>query len=500
MHKFNGWIIVVFCVLLVLANPPSIARAEDAPAPSATISAEHARAELSELYERLRQSHFDLYVHRSRADYDIFHRQMRESFTGTMSRFDLQVALQRFMAYGRVAHSRIDFPSLEFERFRTEGGKIAPVGIKVRQGRIYVISNMVGASDAAPYAGDEILALNGETAAQWRERLLAHLSADNDYLGDTLLELQFSALLWLELGAVDEIELRVRDRTGEVHEVTLPTRSRDQMRAAHARLPPSLALNWSKREARMLDDGLAYLRPGPFYNDAPAASSIWDNSGFAAFIDRSFNQFDDAQAKSLLIDIRDNPGGDNSFSDLLLRRYANQPFRFCSTFEIKVSAATTASNAARVVQGDSQISAEFAELYAGRDPGELVDFQIPMVDPAAESERFHGKVYVLINRYSYSNAVMVAAMSQDYEFATIIGEETADLATTYGAMEKFSLSRTGISVGYPKAHIVRPSGDTQSRGVVPDIKIDTPLIQGADDPVLLKAIAAVSGDRISAGD
>lgn len=477
--------------VMIFAQPATSAEVKEQKPPAQTFAAEIAQAELGELYERLRDSHFDLYVHRTREDYDAFYQQMRESFAESMSHFDLQVALQRFMAYGRVAHSRIDFPALEFERFRAEGGKIAPLNVKLRDGRIFVVSSLLGLEQAQPQPGDEILALNGEPAERWRERLLAHVSADNDYLADTLLELQFSALLWLEIGAVEQIELRIRRVDGQTQAITLPTRNREQMRAAHAKLPPSLALNWSKREARMLENRLAYLRPGPFYNDDPKASSMWDNSAFATFIDHSFSKFTSAQANTLLIDLRDNPGGDNSFSDLLLRRYADQPFRFCSSFKIKVSAATTASNAARLAQGDSEISAEFAELYANQEPGDLVDFQIPMVDPAPDNERFNGEVYALINRYSYSNAVMVAAMSQDYEFATIIGEETADLASTYGAMEQFSLSRTGISVGYPKAHIVRPSGDTQSRGVVPDIKIDTPLLEGAEDPVLQATIKAI---------
>jgi C-terminal processing protease CtpA/Prc len=84
---------------------------------------------------------------------------------------------------------------------------------------------------------------------------------------------------------------------------------------------------------------------------------------------------------------------------------------------------------------------------------------------------------------------MVAALAQDAKFATILGEETSDLATTYGAMEQFTLPRTSIEVGFPKAHIVRPSGDTAARGVVPDIAIPTPLLESKDDPVLRRAVA-----------
>ena len=96
-------------------------------------------------------------------------------------------------------------------------------------------------------------------------------------------------------------------------------------------------------------------------------------------------------------------------------------------------------------------------------------------------------MYVLVNRRSYSNAVAVAALVQDYGFGKILGEETSDLATTFGAMETFRLPRTGLLVGFPKAFIVRPSGNLAPRGVVPDVAIETPVVEGVDDPVLMRA-------------
>ena len=115
---------------------------------------------------------------------------------------------------------------------------------------------------------------------------------------------------------------------------------------------------------------------------------------------------------------------------------------------------------------------------------------MPFVQPR-EGQRFQGDVYVLINRHSYSNAVTAAAILQDYKFAVVIGEETADLASTLGAMEHFTLEETGIRVGFPKAQIVRPNGDPTRRGVIPDLHIQTPLIEGEEDPVLKTVLARI---------
>ena len=98
---------------------------------------------------------------------------------------------------------------------------------------------------------------------------------------------------------------------------------------------------------------------------------------------------------------------------------------------------------------------------------------------------------MLVNRHSYSNAVTVAAVVQDYGFGTIIGEKTSDMATTYGAMETFALPNTGIVVGFPKAHIIRPSGDRRPDGVTPDVVIQSPIGPRTSDSVLEEALALI---------
>jgi C-terminal processing protease CtpA/Prc len=127
-------------------------------------------------------------------------------------------------------------------------------------------------------------------------------------------------------------------------------------------------------------------------------------------------------------------------------RFATKPFRFASDFRVRVSAAAIESNRKRIEAGET--------------------------DAASTSQR-------------------LAALAQDYGFATILGEETADLASTYGAMESFTLPRTGIQVGFPKARILRPSGDPVPRGVVPDVAIPSPLVPGGRDEMLEQALAVI---------
>jgi C-terminal processing protease CtpA/Prc len=300
--------------------------------------------------------------------------------------------------------------------------------------------------------------------------------------------------VWLERGAVEAFTVAIRKSDGRRIERRVPARTREEFEAAEAKQAPAFALDWNAREARLLGDGIGYLRPGPFYDNRPEAAHPWDPGAFRAFVDDAFRKFIQAGVHDLIIDLRDNPGGDNSFSDPLVAWFATQPFRFAEAFDIRISEATTASNAKRLDANADSISSQLAALYARHPPGERVRFEIPRVPPR-QGERYEERVHVLVNRHSYSNSVMVAAIVQDFGFGRILGEETADLASTYGAMESFALPRTGIVVGYPKARILRPSGDARPRGVIPDIAIATPLGAHEKDIVLEQALTIIREQR-----
>ncbi len=450
---------------------------------------EMVRADLDELYSSLEAAHVDLFARTPRAEQERVLAQLRSGVDRPMSAAEVHVVFQRFVAAGKIAHARVDFPIEEWERYRAVGGSAVPLALRVDGERVSVL-HVVGADDIE--IGDVVVAVDELEVFAWLGRLRAHVSADNDLLAYTQLEHRLPLLTWVEFGEIDGVWLEV-ERQGQRRRVRVPAITREVYAERVATVPPGFELDPNLREARMIEPAIAYLRPGPFYDNRPDAANPWDPSAFVAFVDRAFEEFLEAEAPSLIVDLRSNPGGDNSFSDPLVAWIATEPFRFASSFRVKSSEAARRSNARRLAQGaadDDSIGARFERSYAATPVGELFDFEIAVVPPRP-GRRFEGKVFMLVDRHSYSNAVTVAALAQDYGFATILGEETADLASTHGAMETFTLPRTGVEVGFPKALIVRPSGDTTARGVVPDVAIAAPVGRVDSDVVLARAIEIV---------
>lgn len=459
--------------------PPAVAPA------TGLIPAQAMRADLDFLYRSLESAHYDLFAHRSRAEYDRLHEELRASIESPVSARDAARIVQRFLAYGNVGHARTDAVFAEFGRYRAAGGTMIPLFLRVDDGRVSLVR--AATLDGRPAAGSEVVRVGGEPALEWLDAMSVWVSAERPYMEHAQLERMLPIAIWLESGAIESLRIETRATDGGVIAADVPALAPDEFRALMAKHPaPGPNVDFDTREVSILENGIAWLRPGPFANiETPPAGPApsYEDSAYRRFLDDAFAKILEAGTEDLVIDLRNNSGGDNSFSDAMIAWFADAPFRFPSRFMLKASAETKAWYAKLQQEDNFKPDAILARLIAEEQAhanGTRYPFEIAMVEPRPEP-RYHGRVHVLVNRHSYSNAASAAALIQDYGFGRIYGEETADVPTTYASVLYFDLPNSGITVTYPKSYIVRPNGDERVRGVVPDVVIDaTP---SADDAV-----------------
>ena len=404
------------------------------------LSADQIRADFQQLYETLQQNDPDLYAHLGREEYDSLYQVTLNSFTDPAERPELAKKFQRFVAAGGVSHARIDANYADFRDYVAQGGRIFPIYIKLVHGRYYIADNRSGVKGIR--RGEEIFALNREPIRDVFARAAGNLSADNAYMAQTQLETDFPMALWLDLGAkTDHVELTFARKRVTFHK-TIPFLTEPEMAQNAKREPPVLSLDGHRRTARVFGD-VAYLRPGPFRNFRGGR----DDHEFRDWLIEAFRGFSSRESKTLLIDLRDNPGGSEAFALDLMSWFATRPFR----------------------------------LHQADDP----------TDPRP-APRFEGKVFLLVNRNSFSACAVMAAAVQDQHFGLILGERSSDLATGDTAIRTFELDNSHLVVGYPTSKMVRVAGEDTPRFVLPDVLIDTPVIEGPEDPVLQQAFDLVT--------
>jgi C-terminal processing protease CtpA/Prc len=96
--------------------------------------------------------------------------------------------------------------------------------------------------------------------------------------------------------------------------------------------------------------------------------------------------------------------------------------------------------------------------------------------PRTDSLKLKGNVYVLINRFSGSQAIEVPAMIQHYKFGKLIGEKTSPL--TDANARQFKLPNTQLTVTFPEAFY----GDSSmANGVIPDYLINDDILTEKDE-------------------
>ncbi len=155
---------------------------------------------------------------------------------------------------------------------------------------------------------------------------------------------------------------------------------------------------------------------------------------------------------------------------------ANEPFLWTSELTIKTSAILKAH-----VKKNYDISEPYWKKVIDNKDGSIYPYEYEPQQPQPKEKRFNGNVYVLVNRQSHSQSTVTASQIQDYNFATIVGEETGDFPSLYASQYAYNLPKTKIEVKISKGYIVRVNGSKKAEGVIPDIYIKDHLLDENDE-------------------
>ncbi|MEL1250224.1 S41 family peptidase [Aurantiacibacter gilvus] len=489
-NRFIRNLFASFCLLSA-----SAVAAQEPPLCDTCYTEEEAREDLTTLYDRLQREHVDLFARRSEAEYAAHVQTLLERIDGPVERADFHLMLHAVMAFGNVGHAKTEAAMADVFAHVGAGGTIIPLSITYRDD-VMLTDNWVGEGDALP-PGSQITALGGLSVPEFEDRAKQIISADSARLLRSQIELGLQAWLYLVFGPVDSLQVDYVTPDGRSGVQQVEATGLNEMYAMQAeRALPRPDRRPSARIHRDLGHGIYYLQPGHFF--ASEAERGEDGEAYAiepfrAFVEEAFASLAASGASDLVIDLRDNSGGDASFSDLIIARLVNEPYRYASHYEVRAGANTKAAWADW--EGDPEsMAGRIAAALALAEEGERVVIDLPETQPILENA-FRGRVWVLVNQHSYSNAAVVAALMQDLDIATIMGEETSDVPTTYGAVESFTLPHSGASIVYPKAYMVRPSGDRSTRGVVPDFVIAPNGIGSAEDVMLETALVQIRSSR-----
>ena len=425
-----------------------------------TFSKNQVLEDLSFLKTTLEEAHFNLYAYTPKKvfdnNYDSIRCQIKKA---SFNLLEVTTLFQKVISKANNGHTEIGFPGKSYGTYAYLGGTIFPLEIAFDADKALVRKNW--SNNDSIKIESEIVAINGKTMGQILAKIYPLLSAERPYFKKAKIELySFPRLYWQVFGKVDEFRV---DLVSDGQLKHLKIKAVDvidgyEMKRTEV-IQPIMKIEFM--------DTSAYLNPGGFGGNEEA---------FRKFIDSSFLLIKDRKSKNLIVDLRNNPGGNDALSDHLVSYFADKPFLWTSHFSLKTSQVLKEHTR----KNNDTTKTYFKEILSHKN-GEIYDYSFEKHQPQPKEKSFSGKVYVLVNRQSHSQSAVTAAQIQDYGFGTIVGEETGEFPTLYAAIFQFQLPNTGIVANISKGHIIRVNGSTKEEGVIPDVLIKDHLLDEKDE-------------------
>ncbi len=253
---------------------------------------------------------------------------------------------------------------------------------------------------------------------------------------------------------------------------------------AAAQLPP-IQLEW-KEEIPVLT--VRTFGSGP-YQSAKIS--------YPTFLRDTFKELQDKGTRHLVIDLRDNGGGDDAYGKILFAHLMDKPFDYYRHLRMN-QAEYSFFKYTNVPPERAKLPAnQFKKNDEGTydltfHPNLGVQQPIPPV--------FQGKVYVLINGNSFSGTGECTSLIHYHKKAVFIGEECGSgyYGNTSGFMPELTLPNTKLRVRIPLLlYTMAVSGYPEDRGIIPDYPVAPSikdLLEGRD-PAMEFTIELINKDK-----
>lgn len=493
---------------------------------------EKLRADIDYLNRTLQKYHPQLYWYISKSELDSKFDSLKKTINEPMTSRDFYYKVAPVVASIKEGHTRIAPLNRAFKSKERDSLKIEKFGstpfsklkFTISDNRLYVLKN--NSWNTAVQPGSEVVSVNGIKSQHLLDKYRSTLTADGyiNTFKDRMVANRFASFFYNDFDFTDSLscELRYRDTLKTVvlkRRVPADTTKKKEVKVKEKKIPLTAAQKDSARCERKKRSYLGYDSNEKTYcknltfngsDSSIAIMKLNDFTGgdYSKFYRNSFKKLDSLKTKTLIIDLRNNPGGRVTEINELYSYLMDTSFRFVQKSEItsvKSMLFTPYFHGTPILAKVFMLP--FYPIYAtyvltqlskGDDGNIYVKLGSKL--QKTKKPKFKGNVYVLINGGSFSASCIISSNLKGTKRAVFVGEETGGAynGTVAGLMPLFELPNSKL-----KARIglmcIRPEHQTpeEGRGIIPDVAITPSLddrLKGID-PELNWIISKERGAR-----
>lgn len=416
----------------------------------------------------LMEGHADLYRYTSQADLEEQFKNVEQTLIGPKDLYEFYRSLAFLIAQIKCGHTEILLPS-EIQKKISTITPLLPFRFRVLNSQLYVFRDL--SSDKDGLAGWEILSINGIPSSKILATFRKLTPGDGDIeTGRTwTLNNDWYMNRYAEpfLGIESPFHIVVQHpgshstRTVFVKGIRLPEINRRWHEGFPGdQLPENSAdLSFSK------DRKIAILRVRSFEGDADSTKTKLDE-----FFRQAFEGIRENGTDQLILDLRNNPGGQDDFGSDLVSYLLQKPFQYYEDIRMRALHFQFEKYTSQPLEYPPNLMTRGSDgwFHATGHPSWGVQ--------ANKEPGFGGKLFVLMNGGSFSTTSEAIAQLHFHRRAIFIGEETggAYYGNNSGFMPMVILPHSKIQLMLPvTAYYTAVKGNSnRSRGVFPDYAIE----------------------------
>lgn len=372
----------------------------------------------------------------------------------TISAKEFVKTSMKFVALMSNGHTAVDWMSRSIiEEIKTHA--FLPLQLSVKEdGAVFITKSMSKNSDLQ---GKQLKAINnqpiGDLVSAWSNYVGGVTNFKNEQIG-----LYASIYNFLE------------ETTQEPYQLTLASGENFEVKGVGVgKLNSLVQPNEKKKEAyafEIIEENIGLLS----YNVCA------DLEAFKEFLTITFEEIKSENIEKLIIDVRQNPGGDSRLNDELLNYITQQPYRQMTGRYWKVS------NELKVRIKDHGyweefLTDSFLQAFLNHPTGQFIEeFDTSKTVPTTPENFYTGKVCVLQGSSTFSSANMLVDAIKIFDLATLIGAPSGELTNDYGEVVTFYLRRAQVHFMVPSTYDIGANGNADVQSVVlPHIYSEDPM-------------------------
>ena len=408
--------------------------------------------DLDLLYQGLDKFHTGMYWYTPKDSIDFAFEKAKSKITADLNVLEFHKIIAPLVALSREDHTNVYLPDFVGEKLNSEM-RFLPLIVVFLGKELYIIKNGSDLENI-DLEGKIIESINGETPAEIVEKI-GNLFASDGYIKTVkysdLKGFNFSKYYFYFNGQLNQFEIKIKGinepliiksqyiKTINEH---FKSRYKDKKEEKEKDL----------LEFKILNKSTAYLGIHDFQNSTIRKESKEKN--LKRFLRNSFNEINENNIKTLIVDVSENGGGTEG-NEGLLYSYFGVNYQKYKSVKAKTQKAVLNKGIDKPIKLKTYGLIERIFTTKKEADGSIVRTQSfgngLMAFKKEPKNKFKGKVYVIISPITYSGGSEFSNMMYTNDLATFVGQETGGgyLGNTSGYSQELVLPNSKIEISIP---------------------------------------------------